>query len=790
MVRRGQVGLLLVVTSGLFSVLLAVAVNVATGGQLPEPLAPFAWLAWPAVGLLAIVGTGLALWQQRLIDRTTTQEPVRSHVDGPRPAELPAAPALFGMDADLATVKRALADGARVLVLAAAPGTGKTSLALRAAHDARPNYPDGQLYAHLRGASDPVPPEVVLARFLGALGHPEEERRGTEDELAARFRSAVADRRLLVLLDDARDAAQVRPLLPGGSRCLTIVTSRWLPADLPGAMVLPVGGLRPAEAMVLLAAAAGEDRIAEDRAGAERIVAACAGLPLAIRIAGGRLRSRSHWTVSELADRLDDEARRLDELRLGDRAVRSTFRTAYDELTERDRLVFRRAGSHPGQVLALGAAAARCGLEPRATSASLERLIEAFLVETPAPDRYRLHDLLRIFAVERFGTQESPEERAACLARQLDWLTGLARDGGWTADERDNVLAVLRVAVDAGLAEAAWGLAETVHPLLTAPDDHSYRLRLWQAAERAAVALGDDRRRVRALRWISHSYGMAGRTLRELPPAEESFSLAERLGDPRQIAHSAQRLGGALRSGYRLVDAEAAYLRALDLFIDLGDVTEEIEVRAALGTLYNNFARHESSTPILERALELLPAEESTRHGWVMLTLGVAYKFGGRREEAAALTERAFGIAGRLDDAYMTGYCHQERAWSAEEDGRLDDAERDFRSMLEIFERIKHGGGVGGARQGLGVVAVRRGRPREALAEFDAGIAEYHRLHDRVREGELRLHRAAVLKGLGRDGEAERELAAADELIGDAAIYRGPPLETRLRRWFPPITRR
>src|SRR5262249_37055790 len=147
---------------------------------------------------------------------------------------------LFGLAEDLATVERALADGAQVVVLAAAPGTGKTSLALRVAHDARPRYPDGQLYAALRGASaDPVPAEAVLARLLGALGRPDDEGRGTVEELAARFRSTVADRRLLVLLDDARDAAQVRPLLPGGAGCLTVVTSRRLLADLPGALALP-----------------------------------------------------------------------------------------------------------------------------------------------------------------------------------------------------------------------------------------------------------------------------------------------------------------------------------------------------------------------------------------------------------------------------------------------------------------------------------------------------------------------------------------------------------------------
>jgi tetratricopeptide (TPR) repeat protein len=285
---------------------------------------------------------------------------------------------------------------------------------------------------------------------------------------------------------------------------------------------------------------------------------------------------------------------------------------------------------------------------------------------------------------------------------------------------------------------------------------------------------------------------MAGRLMRELPPAEEALALAERLGDPLQVAHSAQRLGVALRSQYRFDEAEAALLRALDLFTELGEVTEEIEVRAALGTLYNNFWRHEASTPVLERALELLPAGESTRHGWVMLTLGLAYRFGGRHEEATALTERAFAIARRLGDEYMLGYCHQERAWAAEEDGRFDDADRDFRAMLEIFERIHHGGGVGGAREGLGVVAFKRGRHREALAEFDAGIAQLHRLHDRVRVGELRLKRAAVLRAIGRREEADREQDRAEELIGDALIHRGPALDTRVpaqRRWFPPITR-
>lgn len=763
----GKSRTLLVIISGLFSVALAVAVNVATGGELPGRSAAYGWLAWPAVGVLAVAGILLGLWQWR-VEHVPPHGAVPSTFEFRHPAELPPAPELVGRAGELAAVAATIADHTRVVLLTAAPGTGKTTMALWLAHEAKALFPDGQLFATLRAASAlPVPPETVLSRFLEAIGRPDDERRGTLDELAARFRSAIADRRLLIVLDDAAGSDQVRPLLPGGEHCLTLVTSRRPLADLPGAVTVTLAGLPPEEALALLAVAAGARRVAADPASAERIVAACAGLPLAVRLAGARLRARSQWTLADLADRLDDEGRRLDELSLGDRAVRSTFATAYQELSEVDQLVFRRAGSDPSLVFGLGAAAARCGLAEPIVSEVLNRLVDASLVDSPAPDRFRLHDLLRLFSAEIFEEREPATERAACLARQLEWFIRTADAGAWLAWERDNALAVLALAVASGAAELAWSLVVTMQPLLGGIADHGEALALWQAGEAAATMRGDMPGQIRALRLISHCHSLAGRAGEELAPAQRALALAEQMGDPAQTAITLRRVGEALRGQNRFVEAESALTRALGLFIEIGRVDAGIEMRLALGVLYGMWGRPESRLSMYEQAARLLTPPETSTHGWALSGLGNAYLKSGRVEEGRRMVDRAIDLARRLGDDYLLGYCVQEQAWSAYEAGDDVGAQRHFRGMLAIFERLRNGGAVGGALEGLAGVAERQGRAHDALAELDAAIALYERLGDRMRSGKARLHRSAILTKLGRDAEAVRERSQAELLLGD-----------------------
>ncbi|MGB2567245.1 ATP-binding protein [Micromonospora citrea] len=747
--------LLLVTVSSLLSVALAVVVNVATGGQLPGRFAAYGWLAWPTVATLTLAGVGLALWQHRLgqVDPRSASSAVRAAETPLPPGQLPVAPRLVGREAEIAAVEELVVAGAQVVTLSASAGTGKSALALSYAHRVRGRFPDGQLYLTLGGAGPtPLAPREALIRLLRAVGRDEEERRGTLEEMSSRFRSVVADQRLLVLLDDASDAAQVRALIPAGVGCLTLVTSRRLIADLPGAAVLTLDALSTGQALELLTVTVGADRVAADPSGARRLVEVCAGLPLAVHIVASRLRARPSWTLSALADRLQDESRRLDELRLGDTAIRSTFRTTYDELDDIDRLVFRRAGSHPGAVFGVTSAARRCGLDEPVVLSALDRLVDAFLIEAPTPRSYRLHDLLRLFAVEMLQRQETPGDRVACLLRQLDWLRDRAGTSGGIADERDTVLAVLRTAVAEGLTDQAWALVEAVHPLLTAADDHSYRLPLWRSAAEAAASSGDDRRRVRALRWVSHSYGLAGEVEPELATAREALALAERLDDPGELAQTARRLGEALRAYGRPDEAESALLRALRLFRQSHAVEEEVEVRSALGTLYNTVGRPRDSIRVLQPAVALLPAPSTALHGWVLLGLAAAHKLGGHRVKAAELTRQAFDIAAHLDDDFLRGYCFHERGWLAAEDERHPDAEQDFRSMLDIFVRIRHGAGVGAANRALGTVAAAQGRPEDAASAFAAAIAQYERLGNREAADSVR----RSLSGGGRAGPVSR----------------------------------
>ncbi|MFE2448420.1 BTAD domain-containing putative transcriptional regulator [Streptomyces melanosporofaciens] len=350
---------------------------------------------------------------------------VRLSGNRPRPAQLPVAPTTFVGRADESAALRSLLctpvsdpGGAAIVALTGGSGVGKSALALHLAHGLPDTFEDGQLFAELRGADEqPASPADVLARFLTDLGLP---RSAVPQGLAERvslYRSLTADRKMLVVLDDALDAAQVRGLIPGSGGSRLIITSRNHLADLEGASTRTVSPLPEHASLELLGGVVGHQRVRDEPFAARRIASVCAGLPLAIRIAGARCLAREQWSLEDMAERLTSSGRLLDELRVGDLTVRAGLRSEYAALRAQSTHLDPSAGPVPDAAFrALGLlGTAEVTPEPVAimlncrvhqAQDTLERLVDARLLTSPSPGRYHLNDLVR--ALAREVAEESP----------------------------------------------------------------------------------------------------------------------------------------------------------------------------------------------------------------------------------------------------------------------------------------------------------------------------------------------------------------------------------------------
>jgi DNA-binding SARP family transcriptional activator/transcriptional regulator with XRE-family HTH domain len=321
-----------------------------------------------------------------------------------RPAQLPATvPDFTGRASLVAELGDVLASAEgqvmAVSLLAGIGGVGKTTLAVHVAHVVRDRFPDGQLYVDLQGAQgQAAEPGVVLGAFLRALGTADSAIPDTLQERAALYRSTLDGRRVLVLLDNARDAAQVRPLLPGMEGCAALVTSRVQMMDLPGAQVVGLDAMSPQEALRLFTRIVGEERVAKERDMALDVVEACGFLPLAIRIAASRLAARRTWTVAVLAAKLADARNRLDELQAGDLGVRATLDLSYRQLRTEQARTFRMLGAHPSPFITLDSAHHVLNCGPDEAEDLLEELADAGLLTPLDHGRYQLHELAWLYA--------------------------------------------------------------------------------------------------------------------------------------------------------------------------------------------------------------------------------------------------------------------------------------------------------------------------------------------------------------------------------------------------------
>jgi DNA-binding SARP family transcriptional activator len=638
-------------------------------------------------------------------------------------------------------------DGAGAVVVslvAGAGGLGKTTLAVHAAHRLRAQFPDGQLYVNLLGAADqPTATSDVLARFLRELGVDGTQVPVSDEERAALYRTQLSGRRILIVLDDARDAAQVRPLLPGSASCGVLITSRKRLPDLAGVRLVDLEVLDDDEARALLVRIVGAERLEAETEATDQVLAACAGLPLAVRIAGARLATRTNWTIQTLARRLANERRRIDELKVGDLAVRACFQVSFASLPAvgpggvDPARAFRLLGLWQGPSIGLPAAAALLGEPEDEVADSLEILVDAHLLQSPAADRYRFHDLLRVYAAEQAMAQEAGKGRDDAVHQALEWYVHAASAadhaisphrervpiepappdhpppefGGvgaaldWCEAERLNLVASTSQAAERGWHDIAWKIPVMSMVFFKQRGYWTDWIATHRTALTSARVCGDKRGEA----WVLNNLGMAFGLRRKAEAVgwfEQALAIRREIGDKRGEAQSANNLA--------------------DTYLELGRVSEALDP--------------------LERALRL---QRQVGHrygeGVALNNLGEAYLGLGRITDAVSSLEQARDIFRQIGDLGGEGYTLHNLGQANLDLGRILEASGWYEQALAIRRKVGDRFAEAVTLTQLGRAQRRMGKPGEARESWIRALGVFASLGDDAQAAELR----AELANLG-----------------------------------------
>ncbi|WP_189532695.1 AfsR/SARP family transcriptional regulator [Streptomyces roseolilacinus] len=579
-------------------------------------------------------------------------------------AHVPPAPA------DPADTPRAV----RIVTVDGMAGSGKTALAVHAAHRVADRYPDGQIFLDLHGFSahcEPVEPRDALGTLLRAVGVPADRIPDDPADREILWRGMTADRRMLLLFDNVLASDQVRPLIPAGPGCLVLVTSRPRLAGLDGAAPLPLPLLSAADGLALLGQLLGHRRVAAEQEAAAELVALSGRLPLALRIVASRLTNRPHWTLAYLAGRLREEHLRLDELTVEHRSVRTALHLSYAAVPPRHQELFRLLGAVPGTDFDRHAVAALAGLTPHTAETLLEDLLDARLLVQRTPGRYTFHSLVRALAREAAAHQ--PHTAHDARQRLLDYylkitdeaadLLGPRRERprpagrhhtpaatpplrdatdalGWFGAERANLLAAITHAEETGSDVHVARLPLAFAPYLHTRGHIEDELGVLRKASAAARRLGDPALEGAALTGMAAPFGHLGRVKEGLACAREALSLAERAGDRGGAAFCLGRIGMFHNALGQYENAITALHRALVLLSRADAHDEESTVLAALGEAQAALGRHAEALQT-SRLVVLHSRQSGDTYGELTGLMGEAAAYAGAGQLDIALDRLA-----------------------------------------------------------------------------------------------------------------------------------------------------
>ncbi|MFC0526644.1 tetratricopeptide repeat protein [Phytohabitans kaempferiae] len=712
-----------------------------------------------------------------------------------------------------------------VCVIAGTAGVGKTALALRWAHRHRADFPDGQLYVNLRGydPGEPVTAMSALERSLTTLGQTPSTVPGDLETRSALYRSLLADRRMLILLDNAATVGQVRPLLPGAAGCVVVVTSRSRLSGLlirDGAHRVTVGVFDEAEAVELLRVATAGYRIDDQEADVAELARLCVRLPLALRIAAERAAARPHMPLAALIRDLRDESSLWTALSSEDEeeadAVRTVFAWSYRALSASAARLFRLLGIHPGPSFGLPAAAALATVSPVEARRLLDVLVGAHLLEQSAHERYQFHDLLRAYASGEASGSDSPTDTRAALERLCDWyLRTLSaavdaldaqRDPGlvvlensavtplrfadpdaaleWIDTETDNLLAIAETAAGAGLDEMAWKLAA----LLRNPYGDRHPPMSWlPLGERALAAARRSDDHIGQI-ILSVGLGITHRLARDTDRAIEYHEAALAV----DTDHSGLELLRENTYGHALVDARRfgealeVYQRLLARVQDAGDQHWEVGVLGNMALILFHAGRLPEAQARIDDAFAAMPGDYSqlVRAEWLYTSAMIARE-SGRAAEAQPAIDEALSISREQKNLIMEAMLEIELANVQLALDRPYEALATLQHAASIHRRLGDRSREALALNATGEAYQAVGRTREA-ADFHRGAAMVHReLGDGWRLALALADLATVLHALGDSTEAA---SFATEALDLTRRYGDPRAEALRRRLTPLLT--